>query len=125
LGIHLDEWESRIIETEKGVGWLRLVIQRSRELFWEPGADTLANEIEPNSVASVHLSLFLDGSLVVRRRSQQRGRLSEAAPTSGALPPLSPQPHTVSQEKCLLGRNAADRAVLGTVYLRRDTNRHE
>ena len=106
------------------MGWLRLVIQRSRELFWEPGADTLANEIEPNSVASVHLSLFLDGSLVVRRRSQQRGRLSEAAPTSGALP-LSPLNPTVSQEKCLLGRNAADRAVVGTVYLRRDTNRHE
>ena len=46
LGIHLDEWESRIIEAEKGVVRLKPVIQRSRELFWEPSVDTLANETE-------------------------------------------------------------------------------
>ena len=38
LGIHLDDWESRIIETEKGV--VRLLLrftERGKQLFGESG----------------------------------------------------------------------------------------
>ena len=45
LGIHLDEWEPRIIETEKGVVRLKPVTERSKDLFGGSGADTLADEI--------------------------------------------------------------------------------
>ena len=88
---------------------LRPVIQRSRELFWEPGADTLANEIETNSVASVQLSLFLDGPLVVRGRSQQRGRLSEAANANldAPLQVITPYRAHAAMLYQASGRNAA------------------
>ncbi len=76
LGIHLDEWESRIIETEKGVVRLRPVTERGKELFGESGADTLADEIETNTAASAQLSLFPDEPPAVRVRSRRRGRLS-------------------------------------------------
>ena len=46
LGIHLEDWESRIISTEKGVVKLRPVTDRAKELFGESGADALADEIE-------------------------------------------------------------------------------
>ena len=79
LGIHLDEWESRIIQTEKGVVRLRPVTERGKELFGESGADTLADEIESSATASAQLSLFPEEPPAVRGRSRRRGRLSEAA----------------------------------------------
>ena len=75
LGIYMDEWESGIIETEKGVVRLRPVTQRSKEMFGECGADTLADEIETNTAASAQFSLFPDEPPAVRGRSRRRGRL--------------------------------------------------
>ena len=82
LGIHLDEWESRIIKTEKGLVRLRPVTERGKELFGESGADTLADEIETNAAASAQLSLFPDEPPAVRGRSRRRGRLSAASGAS-------------------------------------------
>ena len=76
LGIHLEEWESRIISTEKGVVNLRPVTDRAKELFGESGADALADEIETNATASAQMSLFPEAAPTVRGRS--RGRVSTA-----------------------------------------------
>jgi hypothetical protein len=46
LGIHLDQWEGRIIETEKGVVRLIPVAERAEQLFGEKGADAVAGTIE-------------------------------------------------------------------------------
>ena len=39
LGIHLEEWDNRIIQTQKGVVKLRPVTERAKELFGDAGAD--------------------------------------------------------------------------------------
>ena len=80
LGIHMDDWESRIISTEKGVVKLRPVTDRAKELFGESGADALADEIETNATASAQMSLFPEAAPTVRGRSRGRG---ETAPSSG------------------------------------------
>ena len=80
LGIHMDDWESRIISTEKGVVKLRPVTDRAKELFGESGADALADEIETNATASAQMSLFPEAAPTVRGRSRRRG---ETAPSSG------------------------------------------
>ena len=80
LGIHMEDWESRIIQTEKGVVRLMPVTERAKDLFGESGADAMADEIETNATASPQLSLFLDAAPNVRGRSQRR---SNAAPASG------------------------------------------
>lgn len=46
LGIHLDQWEGRIIETEKGVVRLLPVRERAAQLFGEDGALAVAQRIE-------------------------------------------------------------------------------
>jgi adenine-specific DNA methylase len=46
LGIHLDQWEGRIIETEKGVVRLLPVRERAVQLFGEGGATAVAERIE-------------------------------------------------------------------------------
>jgi adenine-specific DNA methylase len=61
LGIHLPEWEGRIIETEKGVVRLRPVSARAQQLFGEGGATALADRLEQaREPKTVQLSLFTD-----------------------------------------------------------------
>ena len=76
LGIHLDDWESRIIKTEKGVVRLLPVSERGKQLFGESGADALADEIESNAESSPQLSLFPEEAPTVRGRGRRRGRSS-------------------------------------------------
>ena len=52
LGIHLDDWESRIVETTQGVVRLTPVRERSEQLFGEAGADLAADEIEADAAHS-------------------------------------------------------------------------
>ena len=80
LGIHMEDWESRIINIDKGVVKLRPVMDRARELFGESGADAMADQIETNAASSPQLSLFPDAAPNVRGRSQRR---SNATPASG------------------------------------------
>ena len=46
LGIHLDAWEGRCIETEKGVVRLIPVLDRAEQLFGQDGADAVADRLE-------------------------------------------------------------------------------
>lgn len=83
LGIHLDEWESRIIKTEKGVVRLLPVTERGTQLFGEAGADALADAFESNAAASPQLSLFPEEPPSVRGRAR-RGRAATSADELGA-----------------------------------------
>ena len=74
LGIHLDDWESRIIKTEKGVVRLLLVSERGKQLFGESGVAAAADEIDAASNASPQLSLFPGEPPTVRGRARRRGR---------------------------------------------------
>ena len=80
LGIHMEDWERRIIQTEKGVVKLRPVMDRAKELFGESGADAMADQIESAATASAQMSLFPDEAPAVRGRTRGRGR---AAPLQG------------------------------------------
>ena len=79
LGIHLEEWESRIIQTEKGVVKLRPVTDRAKDLFGESGADAVADEIESNASASSQMSLFPEEAPTVRGRARRRGNTTPAS----------------------------------------------
>ena len=79
LGIHMEEWENRIIHTDKGVVRLRPVADRARELFGEAGADTTADEIESNAASSGQLSLFPDEAPTIRGRARRGRRAAVAA----------------------------------------------
>ena len=80
LGIHMEDWENRIISTEKGVVKLKPVAERAIELFGGAGADAMADAIETNAAASPQLSLFPDAPPIIRGRTQRRG---SSAPAPG------------------------------------------
>jgi len=79
LGIHLPDWEGRIVETEKGVVRLLPVRERSEQLFGEDGAHTFAIELE-RAGGDVQLQLFRE----VETLPQARARKS--APVHGTHP---------------------------------------
>lgn len=60
LGIHLEQWEGRIIDIEKGVVRLLAVHERAKQLFGEGGAQSVAEQIERSPTGSQQLGLFPD-----------------------------------------------------------------
>ena len=88
LGVHLDDWESRIIKTEKGVVRLLSVSERGKQLFGESGVGPAADEMDAASNTSPQLSLFPEEAPAVRGRARRRGR-SVTAATDGIEPTLS------------------------------------
>ena len=60
LGIHLDNWEDRIIETEKGIVRLLPVAERGEQLFGQDGADLVAERLEREPASTFQLTLFPD-----------------------------------------------------------------
>lgn len=57
LGIHLDQWEGRIIETEKGIVRLLPVGERAEQLFGEDGASAVAKRIEQEASRNPQMTL--------------------------------------------------------------------
>ena len=81
LGIHLDDWESRIIETKKGVVRLLPVTERGKQLFGESGTAAVADEMESAANVNPQLSLFPEDAPPIRGRARRRAR--SPAPTDG------------------------------------------
>jgi hypothetical protein len=79
LGIHLPEWEGRIIETTKGVVRLLPIAERSRQLFGEEGASAVADRIERTPTGQVQLGLFTDSGVEPEVKGRGRGRKKAAA----------------------------------------------
>jgi putative DNA methylase len=82
LGIHLDKWEGRIIETEKGIVRLLPVTERAEQLFGEADASAISRRIEQDAKASRNLSFaFMQESGTtpeVKSRSKRRDAKHQA-----------------------------------------------
>jgi putative DNA methylase len=60
LGIHLDAWEGRCIETEKGIVRLIPALDRAEQLFGEAGAEAVADRLESVKSGPVQLQMFAE-----------------------------------------------------------------
>ncbi len=87
LGIHLDQWEGRIIDTDKGVVRLIPVRERAHQLFGEEGAASVAERIEASArggQGAVQGGLFPEVAGVARVAGPQRGRRGSTASAGAA-----------------------------------------
>jgi adenine-specific DNA methylase len=78
LGIHLPEWERRIIEIEKGVVRLLPVAERAESLFGEDGASAVAAQLERSPTGRVQIALFPDEAEAAPK-VRGRGRRADAS----------------------------------------------
>ena len=94
LGIHLEEWDNRIIQTQKGVVKLRPVTERAKELFGAAGADNMADEMEASSAAAGQLRLLPEEAPTVRGRAR-RGR--QGTSSTDAVTEITREPTTLDR----------------------------
>ncbi|MCS6852765.1 MAG: hypothetical protein NZ700_16530, partial [Gemmataceae bacterium] len=78
LGIHLETWEGRIIETKKGVVRLLPVMERVKQLFGEQGAEAVAARLESLKSGPGQLSLFDEPPRRTRKTRRSRDRQGAA-----------------------------------------------
>jgi adenine-specific DNA methylase len=84
LGIHLRDWEGRIVKTEKGVVRLLPVSERARQLFGRDGADVVAARLERGGATAVQLALFPEAEdVAVSRRGGRRAVGTEPPSAEG------------------------------------------
>ncbi|MFL5330482.1 MAG: DUF1156 domain-containing protein [Gemmataceae bacterium] len=78
LGIHLDAWQGRCIEIEKGIVRLIPVHDRAEQLFGEDGAEAVADRLEKHRTGPIQPTLFPMGeepqTVPVRGRRGRSGR---------------------------------------------------
>lgn len=76
LGIHLEKWEGRIIETEKGIVRLLPVMERAEQLFGEEDAAAISQRFEEDVKANRNLSFAFmeDAAAAPEIRASSRGR---------------------------------------------------
>jgi len=77
LGIHLPDWEGRIVESKRGRGSAPVRKRKSQATFGEKGSETVAHELERAPEGPVHLTLFpemADESPAVRPGRKGRRR---------------------------------------------------
>jgi adenine-specific DNA methylase len=88
LGIHLDKWEGRIIETEKGVVRLLPVGERATQLFGESDASAMAHRIEQDVKASRNytFAFMQDVAAPPEIKPRGRGKAKAAVGTVAAAP---------------------------------------
>ena len=81
LGIDLDKWKGRIIETKKGVVRLLPISERAEQLFGEDGAQAVASRLEQDAAAASQLQGMLFPEIQERSpaaRGRGRGRALRA-----------------------------------------------
>lgn len=79
LGIHLDNWEKRIIDTDKGVVTLLSVKERATLLFGEEGANAVAAELERDPAKAMQINLFGESIQTAAPTIRGRGRGGRSA----------------------------------------------
>jgi putative DNA methylase len=85
LGIHLETWEGRIIETAKGIVRLLPVSERARQLFGDEGAAGLADRIERAPTSVRQFELFPAGGEPAEPQTRGRRRRFATAAAQSAV----------------------------------------
>ena len=97
LGIHLENWEGRIIETKKGAVRLIPVTERAEELFGQAGTEAVARAIERTHGESPQFTLFPDEERApetpIKTRKASRGPKADTA-GAGQKPSVTPREAT-------------------------------
>jgi putative DNA methylase len=81
LGIHLDKWKGKIIETEKGVVRLLPVAERAMQLFGDADASAISRRIEQDVKASRNYTFAFMQDVAAPPEIKPRGRRRTATST--------------------------------------------
>ena len=81
LGIHLPDWEGRIIDSDKGVITLLAVNERAHQLLGEEDAQSFADALERDPERPKQMSFFTDADPAPRARAVRKASKPAVAST--------------------------------------------
>lgn len=99
LGIHLDKWEGRIIETDKGIVRLLPVAERATQLFGDADAAAMARRIEQDVKAQRNytFAFMQDAGTAPNIKTRGKGRKSKKDAAEKTEPPAPQQVTTLDR----------------------------
>ena len=99
LGIHLDKWEGRIIETDKGVVRLLPVAERATQLFGDADAAAMARRIESDVKAQRNytFAFMQDAGAAPNIKVRGKSRKTKKQSAEKAEPPTPQQVTTLDR----------------------------
>jgi len=89
LGIHLERWEGRIIQTEKGLIRLLPIAERRAQLFGESDASAISQRIEQDLKTSRNYTFAFMADVTAPPEISKRGRRKGMVP--GETPAVAPE----------------------------------
>ncbi len=122
LGIHLDTWEGRIIETKKGIVRLLPVRERAETLLGEDGASGAADLIERSGGGPLQLSLGYDKTPEAPRR-RAGGKKSGKGARSDEAPAIAPGMTTLDRVHIAMLLQAAGKSNALRTMLKAESER--
>ena len=96
LGIHLDKWEGRVVETEKGIVRLMSVGERAPQLFGEADAAAISRRIEADVKESRNYSFAFMQDVGAAPQIKTRSRGRKGATRASTATPEAPAPQPVT-----------------------------
>jgi hypothetical protein len=127
LGIHLENWEGRIIETKKGTVRLIPVLERAERLFGEAGTEAVAQAIERSHGESPQFALFPDEERVpdvpIKTRKPGRGGKTGVAGAEEGKPAPPHEATTLDRVHAAMLLQAGGQATALRALLEAETQR--
>jgi hypothetical protein len=120
LGIHLDTWEGRVLETKKGIVRLLPVRERAEALLGEEGASGTAELIERNGGGPLQLSPYDKVPELPRGRGGKKSRKSTG---TDEAPTVAPGTTTLDRVHIAMLLQAAGKANALRTMLKTESER--
>ncbi len=125
LGIHLENWDDRIISTEKGVVRLLPVTERAAHLLGEDGATGVADVIERTRGGPINYQFAFaeDASKKTAAATDGKGRKRRAAKSSDEAPTMQPGTTTLDRVHIAMLLQSAGKSNALRTMLKAETDR--
>lgn len=125
LGIHLENWNDRIIATEKGVVRLLPVTERAEHLLGEDGASGVAEVIERNRGGPINYQFAFaeDSAKKTAPTTDGKGRKRRAAKSSDDAPTMQPGTTTLDRVHIAMLLQSAGKSNALRTMLKAETDR--
>jgi hypothetical protein len=123
LGIHLDNWEGRIVDTKKGIVRLLPVNERAEQLLGEDGATGVADMIERSRGGPLNyeFAFMRKGDAATQLPRRSRGKKASANSGDGTAPTLSPGATTLDRVHLAMLLQASGKANALRTMLKSET----
>ena len=123
LGIHLENWDDRIISTEKGIVRLLPITERAEHLLGEDGASGVADVIERTRGGPINYQFDFAKDAAKKIATDDKARKRRTAKSSDEAPTMQPGTTTLDRVHIAMLLQSAGKSNALRTMLKAETDR--